>query len=289
MRLQIIAALLLFIASVMVPYFGVDAQSSHHEERTEVALRMIGHQVLLNSGDSTSRVLPIKQEGDQYRVTFDAEFGFNPDTLVATIDRVFTEAHFKTSYILSVEDCADNDVVYSYQIGTDENPDIVPCRLRDVPMGCYSLLFTLLEAPSALPEGETAQVNYPLIALIIVLMLGAILVLLKQRHQKPQDPNIITLGDYRFDKRNTELQFNEKRIELTSKEADLLLLLFDAANTTITREIILNKVWGDAGDYVGRTLDVFISKLRKKLEADPKVKIVNIRGVGYKLVIASSS
>jgi DNA-binding response OmpR family regulator len=47
----------------------------------------------------------------------------------------------------------------------------------------------------------------------------------------------------------------------------------------------LNKVWGDEGDYIGRTLDVFISKLRKKLEADSSIKIVNIRGVGYKLVM----
>ena len=84
---------------------------------------------------------------------------------------------------------------------------------------------------------------------------------------------------------NTELLINHKRIELTSKEADLLLLLYNMVNTTVEREVILNKVWGDQGDYVGRTLDVFISKLRKKLEADSSVKITNIRGVGYKLVM----
>jgi len=58
----------------------------------------------------------------------------------------------------------------------------------------------------------------------------------------------------------------------------------NAVNTTVEREVILNIVWGDEGDYVGRTLDVFISKLRKKLEVDSSIKIVNIRGVGYKLV-----
>jgi DNA-binding response OmpR family regulator len=72
---------------------------------------------------------------------------------------------------------------------------------------------------------------------------------------------------------------------LTSKEADLLILLHNSVNTGIEREVILNEVWGDEGDYVGRTLDVFISKLRKKLEGDSSVKIVNIRGVGYKLVL----
>ena len=54
----------------------------------------------------------------------------------------------------------------------------------------------------------------------------------------------------------------------------------------LEREVILKTVWGDDGDYIGRTLDVFISKLRKKLEANTNLKIVNIRGVGYKLVIA---
>ena len=72
---------------------------------------------------------------------------------------------------------------------------------------------------------------------------------------------------------------------IPNKETDLLLLLYKAANTTVERELILNVVWGDEGDYVGRTLDVFISKLRKKLEADSSVKIVTTRGVGYKLVV----
>ena len=96
---------------------------------------------------------------------------------------------------------------------------------------------------------------------------------------------MISLGAYQFDKRNSELLFENRSVDLTSKEAELLLLLYDAVNTSVEREVILNRVWGDEGDYVGRTLDVFISKLRKKLEADSSVKIVNIRGIGYKLVL----
>jgi DNA-binding response OmpR family regulator len=96
---------------------------------------------------------------------------------------------------------------------------------------------------------------------------------------------LIPIGAYLFDKRNAELLIKDQRIELTNKEADLLLLLYTDVNTTVEREVILNMVWGDEGGYVGRTLDVFISKLRKKLEFDAKVKIVNIRGIGYKLVM----
>jgi DNA-binding response OmpR family regulator len=96
---------------------------------------------------------------------------------------------------------------------------------------------------------------------------------------------MIGIGKFLFDPRTMQLSIDKESITLTSKEADLLYLLSSSANHTVERETILNKVWGDEGDYIGRTLDVFVSKLRKKLEADAKVRIINIRGVGYKLVL----
>ena len=92
------------------------------------------------------------------------------------------------------------------------------------------------------------------------------------------------IGASKFDQKNRALSFENNSVELSNKEAELLYLLCTAANTPVAREVILQNVWGDEGDYVGRTLDVYISKLRKKLEADTSVKIVNIRGIGYKLV-----
>jgi len=62
-------------------------------------------------------------------------------------------------------------------------------------------------------------------------------------------------------------------------------LLHASANSTIERDVILNAVLGDDGDYAGSTLDVFILKLRKKLETDESLTIVNIRGVGYNLIM----
>ena len=72
---------------------------------------------------------------------------------------------------------------------------------------------------------------------------------------------------------------------VSSKEASLLDLLHVNLNQTVNREHILQVVWGDEGDYLGRTLDVFISKLRKKLGEDSNLKIVNIRGIGYRMVL----
>ena len=99
------------------------------------------------------------------------------------------------------------------------------------------------------------------------------------------DSNKIKLGDYIYDPKKMVLIRKEKTIELTSKENELLSLLYEFANETVNKETILNKVWGDEGDYVGRTLDVYISKLRKKLENDSSIELKNIRGIGYKLIV----
>jgi DNA-binding response OmpR family regulator len=101
--------------------------------------------------------------------------------------------------------------------------------------------------------------------------------------------HVIALGTLQFDTRHSLLFREEVKIELTSKEADLLHVLYQNQNKTVNREDLLNSVWGDEGDYVGRTLDVYISKLRKKLEGEPLVKIVNTRGVGYKLILDTPS
>lgn len=273
-----------------------DAQTAHNEKHIKVSLRMIAHQILLNSGDSTSRVLPIIKENDQYSIQFESEFEFKPEDLVTTVDSIAQATGMVESYILEVEKCETGEVVYSFEIDSLTQSDIIPCKQRKQPKACYSLLFTLIDAKTdanllpVTPHSnestvEAKQVIYFIIGIVVLLLVVIFIFIQKSRKKSGIDPNLIPIGGYNFDKRNTELLIAHQKIELTTKEADLLLLLYNAANTTVERERILNMVWGDEGDYVGRTLDVFISKLRKKLEFDSKVKIVNIRGVGYKLVI----
>ncbi|MBT8220170.1 MAG: winged helix-turn-helix domain-containing protein [Bacteroidia bacterium] len=259
---------------------------------------MIGHQVLLNSQDSTSRVLPIKKEGDRYRIEFDSEFEFTPDDLVTTINQVAEDTRIADRYIIEVEDCITKEIVYGWEMNHLEHSDIIPCRQRMLPKACYNLLFTLMESnieiavvsdiediASIESSAQKSQGNYGMLVLMLGLLIGGGFVLKKNIRKSDNDPNLIQLGDFQFDKRNSELMYQHQKVELTGKEADLLLLLYNAVNTTVEREVILSKVWGTEGDYIGRTLDVFISKLRKKLGADPRMKIVNIRGVGYKLVM----
>lgn len=288
---------LVFIG-IMLLSSDMMARNSQEEQHIEVVMRMIGHKVLLHSGDKISRVLPIERDGERYRIRFDTKFEFIPEELVSIVNKITSEADLTMNYIVAVESCDSKEVVYSYEMNQEEQTNLVPCISRTQPLACYNLLFTILESKdqdgalntlgliSQDADGsEKKSISYFLMISLGVILIGLFYFLWFRKRRDPADPNVVQLGDYQFDKRNTELLFDQRRIELTSKEADLLILLYDAVNTTMEREEILKRIWGDEGDYVGRTLDVFISKLRKKLEEDPKVKIVNIRGVGYKLVM----
>lgn len=304
-------------------------QSSKEEKHILVALRMIGHQVLLNSGDSTSRVFPIEKEGESYKIHFASAFAFNPGDLAATIDRVVLEMKLASSYIVEVKSCENDEVVYSYEKGDSINPETMPCGPRFQSKACYRIYFTILKRvnlnagtiyhaapinPTLMDNNQTVstitttssstenksestpaktKAGYSMIALQIgsVFALLGLVVFFSKKKQgtippiQPDDSETVLFGNTRFDQKNMVLVFENEKTELSSKESHLLSLLYAHVNKTIEREQILKVVWGDEGDYIGRTLDVFVSKLRKKLESDPRVKIVNIRGIGYKFIV----
>lgn len=94
---------------------------------------------------------------------------------------------------------------------------------------------------------------------------------------------IFKLGKYTFDSEQHEIQLGKEVKTLTKKENQILKMLCKNLNHVIAREIVLNAVWGQDDYFVGRSLDVFITKLRKYLSEDEKVQILNIHGVGFKL------
>jgi DNA-binding winged helix-turn-helix (wHTH) protein len=281
----------LFSILIVVIVFAIGiSQDGEDDSHLKVAMRMIGHQVLLNCGDSTSLVLPIEKVENRYKIGFGSEIVIIPDELEEIVNNVIAKYNLAEHYYVEVEHCETKELVYSYEVKQDIDSEMMPCRGRDLPLDCYEIYIKIPD--STFDKGEVLSTelqnggNYFtrfLLLLGLLSLFGLFIYLWKKRNRI--NPNFISIGDYQFDKINMELILQEKRMELTSKEADLLYLLHSSANELIGREDILKAVWGDEGDYVGRTLDVFISKLRKKLIADPNVKIVNIRGVGYKLII----
>ena len=99
---------------------------------------------------------------------------------------------------------------------------------------------------------------------------------------EPEEQTKYTLGIFIFDTENQTLVSKDEVKSLTKKEVQILKILYKYKNKVISREVILNYVWGQNDYFVGRSLDVFITKLRKYLREEPKIIISNIHGVGFK-------
>jgi DNA-binding response OmpR family regulator len=93
------------------------------------------------------------------------------------------------------------------------------------------------------------------------------------------------LGKYVFEPENMILRIGEEEMTLTRKENALLQLLCENQNQLLTREKALKMVWGSDDYFIGRSMDVFIAKLRKYLKSDPSITITNVHGTGFKLEV----
>lgn len=291
---------LVLLSGVLLALAPLRAQQTETRSPHEhVGMRMIGHAVLLSVGDSSSLVLPVQRVADSYLISFGTEFGFVPERLAATVDSVMATTRLSADYVVEVERCGTREVVYSYEHRTADTLNIMPCTSRALPSACYTLRVALLPppppteqvaaVPAAVPPSDQAPTAWTLAAALVVLLALITFVLYRRKAPPVEAPKGtgVAIGAFLFDRAKLELSFQDQRTELSAKEAELLHLLHGNVNETVAREQMLKEVWGNNSDYVGRTLDVFVSKLRKKLEADPNVRIANIRGVGYRLILDS--
>lgn len=99
------------------------------------------------------------------------------------------------------------------------------------------------------------------------------------------EEKIFKIGNYYFDSENYTLKTDHFEKILTKKEAQILKVLIKYKNQVTPRDIILNAVWGQDDYFVGRSMDVFITKIRKYLKEDPRIQITNIHGIGFKFEI----
>ena len=98
-------------------------------------------------------------------------------------------------------------------------------------------------------------------------------------------PTYLTIGNYLLDHKNLSLKFGDEARNLTQKEGDLMKLFIENKNEVVRRSFILESLWGEDDYFLGRSLDVFISRLRKYLAEDARIKIENIHSVGFKMKI----
>lgn len=110
-------------------------------------------------------------------------------------------------------------------------------------------------------------------------------ILRRVRGKKIKEINVYNIGNFVFDTRKQVLSIGNKQTKLTTKESELLSLLCSHKNEMLQRDYALKTIWVDDNYFNARSMDVYITKLRKHLKDDPTVEIINIHGKGYKLIV----
>ncbi|HEY5822831.1 MAG TPA: winged helix-turn-helix domain-containing protein [Cyclobacteriaceae bacterium] len=342
--IAIVLLVLFFISSSFTKRSDRDFRS----KQANLSIRQIGHRLLLQAGDLTSRVLPVTEikEGT-FLLEFENEFIFNHDSLIALSENLLPKTLFPSGYTVTVNDCIKANIIYGFQININR-PDIVACRGRHQPAGCYKIEFTFpdfyekeeqqtvvrrnLEPKKAEPqkndigqlakelksfkvasqsanskgeEFKTTTFDYSPIHLVysgMLVLLGVTLLIgrfwkiskpmSEQNHNsvitKESVHELPALGKFLFDVKAQCLLLGSEVISLTDKECRVLELLHNNFGELIPRETLMQKIWISEGVITGRSLDMFVSKLRKKLSGDPELGITNVHGKGYKLEITGT-
>jgi len=273
--------LLLFIFAICAA-FKITDSDDFPMARREVLLRRIGHELLLQSGDSTSRILPIKKIAEnEYQIRFEHSLTFQTDSLVKTTRRLLAKDPLIGDYVVNVLKSNSSGIAYEYAISKNKKDDIITCIGRRQPRAHYIINIKLKPASINLIKNEFLLGGLPLLAFVGFMFLRSAKPRLVLRDGQHHDT--ITLGSTLFDAKNRKLVINGNTIDLTRTESRVLHIFASSPNQTIERSRLQKEIWEDEGIIVGRSLDMFISKLRKKLEPDPNSKIVVVRGKGYKL------
>ena len=265
-------------------------------QQVNLAMRRTAHQLLTLAGDKTTRIEAVKQLDKE---TFQLRMirNFNYDELPAILAESLKRQNIKADYDVAVFDCKQGELQLGYSFRYTRPNEPVPCTGRMQDAGCYviQVRFTPLNLP-AQPETKGYAVGLAgiLTALAYVVynrkkrVMPAAAPVAEQVPEAvagPEEPQWQFFGESRLHTLNPVLVVDDVPYELTYREAKLLRLFIAHPQQVLDRELILKSVWQDEGVVVGRSIDVFVSRLRKLLQADPTLRIAAVHGIGYRFEI----
>lgn len=275
---------------IVLTWFFADSEETQEQfsERVKISLRNVGNQLLLTDQDSTSLVMPIIElETSKYELSFEHPLSITPDSIVSIIKRSFQKARLPKEYLVEVIQCEDQEVAYSYEIMNYFGDGIIHCSSRILPESCFTIEVRFTGKPAALTRKEVY------ISSLSILFIILSVIRFRESEQKKLTQKIenasITIGHFQFYPEQNKLVKEAIEIGLSKKECELLAIFVAQPNQVIKRDELIKRVWEDHGVIVGRSLDTYISKLRKKLKDDHRIKITNVHGVGYKLEVNQSA
>ena len=271
-------------------------QEQQLSERINLALRRTAHLLLKQAGDSTSTIAPVQQTAENsYGVTLNHHFNY--DSLPHFIQNSFDFYDITGKYDVALWDCPRTELVLGYNSVDFQEKGDVPCVGRTQTNEClnFSVTFTTPSVFERNSGGLMAALGG-----LFVLSLGVLAYFLypyfKKKNVLPtaetmvaeenvENAHLIYIGDSVFDTHNQTILINDFEQKLTFQESQLLELFCTHKNELLDRDFILKSVWDDDGALITRTVDVFVSRLRKILKPDVALKIANVHGRGYRFEI----
>lgn len=268
-------------------------------EGVNLALRRTAHHLLTIAGNRTGAIPPVERiENNTWLVRLEQNFEY--DSLPAVLYEAFLLHGITGEYNVTVLDCRNNDLMLGYMADSQTLSTDVSCGGRDQTAGCYNLSVTFPNRQAGRPEETGLWILFALVCLFLPAysifrsfnkLKNNTLELAPADTSNIFDPTqrTIIFGQSSLHVANQKLLTKGKQNDLTYRETKLLRFFCLNINKILERDIILKAVWEDEGILVGRSVDVFVSRLRKLLKDDESVKIVNIHGVGYRLEVAARS
>jgi len=293
----VIINFIILISSVVVPILASDTSLVSPSEiksnelpadDINLALRRTADHLLRAVGDSTSLIPPVEQSGDRtWRVFVNQsfEYKFLAPILQASLDQY----GIHQSYQVTIRECATSIIELGYSQIDFKRDTVIPCGTRVMPEGCHYIEVVFTGPQKA--KSFLAENGKYVFSLIGLLGIGLITWWqLNRKRSKNGESTLngsetkwISFGNSSLHITNPVLECAGVRHQLTFREAKLLRLFASHPGELLERDHILQQVWEDEGVQVTRSVDVFVSRLRKKLSADPTIGIVAVHGVGYRL------
>jgi hypothetical protein len=278
----------------VIGFGAIDANANNESilftEKVNLALRRTADRLLRGNGDSTSVIPPVEQlDANTFVIRLDSLFDY--DKLPALLQQSLDLHKINRTYNVSILNCENGKLQLGYSFFDLRKDGGVACAGRKRTAGCYNLKLTFE------PEQKTALfgAGWWMFPVGTAFALLGFMVWRNQRKRPPENVTIVSneespdnnlhFGNSRLDASNMFLKSGDYSHKLTYREAKLLKLFISHANQVLERDFILKSVWEDEGIIVGRSVDVFVSRLRKMLAGDQQIKITAVHGIGYRMEV----
>ncbi|MEO0900284.1 MAG: winged helix-turn-helix domain-containing protein [Bacteroidota bacterium] len=268
--------LLTLVSSLSQPGEQFNKQQAH------IAVRAIGDELLSNAHDHSSPVQPLQQIDEHtLRLSFQKSIPINPDSL-SWLALKFIHSEIATKAIVSVLEVASSKLVYGFEINR-QTPKEIPCLGRNLPTADYYVDVSLYQQEASLLGFNIF--TFALLGCILVSLALLVIPLSKGKTAKVNDHASLQVKGMKLDLRTNQILTQDQIIKLTDKEAQIFSILFQHEGQLVSREYLTEEVWLKEGVVTSRSLDMYISRLRKKIKGISNTEILNQRGKGYSLKV----